>query len=175
MLKPQDVIVALKLLCVGERSWTYAELAVELGLSASQLHSAIQRALSSQLVINLGERIVPNTRNLREFLVHGLKYVFVPERGEMTRGIPTGYAAPALEHFFNADGEPPPVWPDPQGNVRGVAFPPLYKIAPHASARDPKLYDLLALVDAIRGGRAREREIATRELDKQLETYEPVS
>jgi len=32
---------------------------------------------------------VPYIRNLNEFLVSGLKYVFVPERGGMTRGIPT--------------------------------------------------------------------------------------
>ena len=27
-------------------------------------------------------------------------YVFVPELGEVTRGMPTGYAGPALSHFF---------------------------------------------------------------------------
>jgi len=172
LLKPQDVIVVLKLLAVGERPWTYAQLAAELGLSASQLYSAVKRAVSSQLAIRMGERIRPNVRNLQEFLVHGLKYVFVPEHGEMTRGVPTSYAAPPLESFFVSDNEPPPVWPDPNGMVRGMAYSPLYKIAPMATLNDPKLYELLALVDAIRGGRAREREMAIKELVKRLESYE---
>jgi hypothetical protein len=46
-------------------------------------------------------------------------------------------------------------------------------IAPSSSKRDPKLYELLALLDSIRGGRAREREIAIRELKKRLDKYAP--
>jgi hypothetical protein len=35
---------------------------------------------------------------------------------------------------------------------------PLYKTAPLAARRDADLYEILALVDAIRVGRARERQ-----------------
>jgi hypothetical protein len=173
VLKAQDVIVALKLLSMDGRPWTYAQLAVDLDLSTSQLYAAVKRVLLSQLASDLGDRIVPNIRNLEEFLIHGLKYVFVPELGEMTRGIPTGYAAPVMSDFISSDGEPQPVWPYPEGTARGMAFSPLYKIAPSSSKRDPKLYELLALVDSIRGGRAREREIAIRELKKRLDKYAP--
>jgi hypothetical protein len=173
VLKPQDVIVALKLISIGEQKWTYAQLAIDLGLSTSQLYASVKRVLSSQLASDLGGQIVPNIRNLEEFLVHGLKYVFVPEHGEMTRGIPTGYAAPVLRNFISGGGEPQPVWPHPEGNARGMAFSPLYKIAPLSAERDSKLYDLLALVDAIRGGRAREREIAIKELKEHLYSYAP--
>ena len=118
-----------------------------------------------------GAAIVANIRNLEEFLVHGLKYVFVPDRGEMTRGVPTGHAAPPLnQHLVSAD-EPSPVWPDPEGEVRGTAFSPLYSAAPRAARSDPQLYELLVLVDAIRGGRARERDIAVNELKKRLARY----
>ncbi len=172
ILKPQDVVVVLKLCSMGERTWTYAQLSAELELSSSQLYSAVKRAVFAQLATQMGERVVPNVRNLREFLVHGLRYVFVPERGELTRGIPTGHAAPPLDRMFVSDDEPPPVWPDSQGPVRGMAFSPLYKIAPKAAARDAKLYELLVLVDAIRGGRARERELAIKELNKRLEGYD---
>jgi len=64
--------------------------------------------------------------------------------------------------------EPPPVWPDSSGSARGVEFSPLYKNVPAAARRDPKLYELLALVDAIRDGRTREREIAIRELTARI-------
>lgn len=171
VLKPQDVLVVLKLVALGSRPWSYAWLAVQLGMSPSQLHSAVKRALEAQLAVRKGEVIVPNIRNLDEFIIHGLKYVFVPERGELTRGIPTGHAAPPLDQHFAPSSEPPPVWPDAQGDVRGVAFSPLYSLAPGAARADSQLYELLVLVDAIRGGRARERELAIKELKKRLERY----
>lgn len=114
--------------------------------------------------------ICPNIRNLSEFLEHGIQYVFVPDRGELNRGMPTAYAAAPLDNIF-ASYEFPPIWPDPEGEVRGESFSPLYKSAPKAARNDPKLYMLLALVDAIRGGRAREREMAKKELRKALEHY----
>lgn len=171
ILKPQDVLVVLKLVVLGQKPWSYAWLAVQLGMSPSQLHSAVKRALAAQLAVRKGDNIVANIRNLEEFLVHGLKYVFVPEHAEMTRGIPTAHAAPPLNKDFVSVGEPPPVWPDAQGKVRGSAFSPLYSLAPRAAQSDPQLYELLVLVDAIRGGRARERELAVKELKKRLERY----
>ena len=82
--------------------------------------------------------------------------------------MPTGYAGPALSHFFQASDDFPPIWPDPDGEVRGQAFSPLYKSVPQAAREDEKLYELLTLVDAIRGGRVREREMACREIKKRL-------
>jgi len=167
-LKPQDVLVALKLVAIGRQRWTYAHLAVQLGMSPSQLHSAVRRLLAARLVRKEGESIIPNLQNLEEFLVHGVKYVFVAEMGEITRGMPTAYAASPLAQAFVSAAEPPPVWPDPQGEVRGQAFSPLHKLAPQAARNDADLYELLVLVDAIRAGRARERALAITELKKRL-------
>ena len=50
-LKPQDVLVLLKLVALGDRSWSYAWLAVQLGMSPSQLHAAVKRALAAQLAV----------------------------------------------------------------------------------------------------------------------------
>ena len=171
ILKPQDILVMLKLVALGQRPWSYAWLAVNLGMSPSQLHSAVRRALAAQLAVKKEDVITPHIRNLEEFLVHGLRYVFVAEIGRLTRGIPTAYAAPPLDKHFPESAEPPPVWPDPEGTVRGLAFSPLYKLAPQAARSDPALYELLALVDAIRGGRARERDLAIKELGKRLAQY----
>ena len=76
------------------------------------------------------DRAIPNPRNLEEFLVHGLPYVFVPELGEVTRGMPTSYAGPALSSLFEASDDLQPVRPDTSGEVRGQTFSPLYKSAP---------------------------------------------
>ncbi len=81
------------------------------------------------------------------------------------------HAAPPLEDKFAPSDEPAPVWPDPEGQVRGTAFSPIYKAAPMAARQDKQLYELLVLVDAIRDGRAREREIAVRELRERLRRY----
>ena len=172
VLKPQDILVILKLVALNQSGWSYNVLALELGMSPSEVHAAVKRALAARLVVRDRDKIFPNIRNLEEFIVHGLKYVFIPERGELTRGIPTGYAAPPLQDFISISSEPPPVWPDADGEVRGEAFSPLYKSVPKAVREDRNLYELLVLVDAIRGGRAREREIAIKEIRKRLKQYD---
>ena len=170
-LKPQDVLVVLKLFVLGRCPWSYAGLAVALGMSPSQLHAAVKRALAAQLLLRSGDQIVVNVRNVEEFLIHGLRYVFVPERGEITRGIPTGADAAPLKGRFAKTGEPPWVWPYAEGHVRGLAFSPIYHLAPQAALSDESLYEALVLADAIRGGRAREREIAIKELKERLNAY----
>lgn len=60
------------------------------------------------------------------------------------------------------------MWADPKGDTRGQEFRPLYKTAPAAARRDPALYEVLALVDAIRGGRSRERLLAFELLAERL-------
>ncbi len=172
-LKPQDVLVLLKLVSWRDHSWTYAELAMALDMSPSQAHAGARRAVTAQLGIRDERGIRPQLRNLAEFLAHGIRYVFVPERGEPTRGVPTAHAAAPLKDLLQQGSEPPPVWPHPDGEVRGAAFSPLFRSAPDAARADPLLHELLALVDGIRGGRARERQLAIGELRKRLEVDHP--
>ena len=63
-----------------------------------------------------------------------------------------------------------PVWPHPEGNVRGESFSPIFRSAPEAAMRDSELYRLLALVDAIRCGRVRGRALAGRVLSERLKS-----
>ena len=70
----------------------------------------------------------------------------------MTRGVPTSYAA-NRKRDISKQGEPLPVWPSSNGPIRGTALEPLYPGVPEAVERDSYLYELLALVDAIRDGR----------------------
>ena len=170
-LKSQDILFLLKLVSLDDRPWSYNELAGELFMSPSQVHASAKRSLKANLAIQSNSLIQVNTRNLTEFLVCCIRYVFVPERGSLNRGLPTLYAAPPLNKEFIQGNEPPPVWPDPEGKVRGESFSPLHKSAPNAAKADPKLYEMLVLVDAIRGGKVREREYAIKELKKRLDKY----
>jgi len=170
-IKPQDILFLLKLIAIGKRDWSFNALALELGMSPSQVHAAAKRAVGVNLAIKEDGHIVPNIRNLEEFLFHGLQYVFVPEKGALTRGMPTAYAAAPMKGQFVANNDPVPVWPDPEGEVRGEAFSPLFRSAPVAAKQDQKLYDLLALVDSVRAGRVRERDFAKKELSKRFARY----
>ena len=166
--KPQDVVVALKLALEDSFS-SYAELGQALGLSASEAHAAVRRLADARLVD-------PDTKQvkreaLRNFLVHGVPYAFPAIPKEVTRGMPTAWAAPAMAEKISSSDQIPPVWPDPQGQVQGAAVQPLYASVPGAARRDPELYRILALVDALRIGRARERALAEKEISQLLSSH----
>lgn len=165
-LLPQDVLLLLKLVSYGGRRPPIAQAAADLGLSPSQVHASLKRLERSRLIAPSTNE--PQLRAVEEFLVHGVKYAFPALRGEATRGMPTAYAAPPLNETIEAGGDPPPVWPNAEGSVRGLTLEPLHKAAPKAAQQDPVLYELLALIDAIRDGRARERQLAERELTARL-------
>jgi hypothetical protein len=184
-LRPQDVVVLLKLVASGPQKWTYVKLGKELSMSPSQVFRSVDRAGTARLLDAFtippppsqgATRVYqalysrPNRSNLKEFLVHGVKYVFPVQRGGLTRGLPTADAAPPLSHQLAQNFLAMPVWPHAEGAVVGAEFSPLYKNVPTAAMRDPKLYELLALVDAIRDGRARETEIAVRELASRIDS-----
>jgi DNA-binding transcriptional MocR family regulator len=165
-LLSQDVVVLAKLVSYGGPRPSLAQLAADLSLSTSQVHLSLKRLERSRLIDAQGGR--PLLRAVEEFLLHGVKYAFPARRGEATRGMPTAYAAPPLKQHIAESGDLPPVWPDADGDVRGVTLEPLHKMASKAARKDPTLYELLALVDALRDGRARERQIAERELSARL-------
>lgn len=167
VLKPQDVFIALKLVALGRRRWTYAELSRSLHMSASEVNAGVKRGIRARLLTapqRRGENPRPILMALEEFLIHGVKYAFPPDRGALTLGVPTGHAGPhGLGETWQAE-EIPPVWPHPQGKLRGYAFSPLYPSAPQAALEDPLLHRLLALTDILRDDLARERNQAARQL-----------
>lgn len=168
-LKSQDIVVLLKLsgYPIDERP-PYLMIGQELSISASEVHASVKRLENSRLVHEKEMGGKPNFTAIEEFLIHGVKYAFPAERGSLTRGTPTSYAAEPLCRMIQAGREPAPVWADPLGSVRGIALVPLYKTVPAAAKRDALLYRRLALLDAVRDGRARERNLAERELRRSL-------
>ena len=88
VLKPQDVLVALRLVAAGEADRTFPRLAASLGMSASEVHAAVKRAAVKRAVASgLVDEATRTTRKagLLEFLVHGLRYVFPAEWSGVTR------------------------------------------------------------------------------------------
>lgn len=169
-LKPQDILVLLKLVALRDDPWTYNGLAIDLDLSPSQVHAAVKRAIKSGLAYRVDERVRVNAQNLEEFLCHGLRYLSIPERGTKSRGIATLTSAPPFADQFVRD-EDPVVWPDSSGDLRGESLTPIYKSVPSAAQRDPELYELLVVADALRAGRAREKRAAVKVLKEKLLNY----
>jgi hypothetical protein len=171
-LRPQDVLILAKLLTYEGDRPAISQMGAELSISASEIHGALKRLEQSHLIANDdtgGSR--PVLQAVEEFLVHGVKYAFPPRHGGVTRGVPTSHAAAPLNQMIVASADLPPVWPHPEGSVRGVSLEPLYRSAPAAALRDPALYELLALIDAMRDGRARERKLAEEELRTRIRSH----
>jgi hypothetical protein len=206
-LKPQDFVVALKLVAWGDQRWTYARLAQELGLSASEAHACIRRGLHAGLLVQNQEvlspevaalalqepaaiyrvarrkrqrgedappdnPVRPHARQLAEFALHGAKYAFSADKTPSTIGVPTSHSAPAFAGVF-APGSEDYVWPHPNGTMRGIGIEPLHPSVPFAAMQDAKLYEMLALFDALRVGRARERGMALERLQALIDPSAP--
>lgn len=133
------------------------------------MHAA-ERRLEAARILEPTEKTINKEAFLR-FLVHGVPYAFAVSEKEVTRGMPTAWAAPVLADHFAATNQLPPVWSDPNGRVQGVAVKPLYASAPKAAKQNVEFYDLLALVDALRIGRVRERKLAEQELEERLNAH----
>lgn len=164
----QDIVVALKLL--ESPQWPgFTPLSQALGMSLSQVHRSIARLSESRLFVE-SEQVLQRA-NLAKFIVNGLPFTFPARLGEITRGVPTAWACPELKDTSLSSlvsDDLVPVWPDSDGKIKGRAIEPLHAGVPMAVRTDKKLYALLALIDVLRVGRAREREYAEAELQKRI-------
>lgn len=167
-LKPQDLAMALKLVCLKGRKPPYAELAQAMHLSAFEAHACLARLSAARLLTEVEGAPALVMPAFRPLLLQGAPYFFPAVRGEVTVGYPTAFGVEPLKSKVLFADELPPVWPHPDGTVRGTTLLPLYPKLPLAALQDPALYELLALFDALRMGQARERELARGLLEERL-------
>jgi len=163
-MKPQDVVLLLKLVSIGHEHWSQKDVADQLGMSQSEISQSVARSRFAGLLDHGGKKVMRSA--LMDFLEGGLRYVFPQRPGAMVRGVPTSHSAPPLDAEIRSSESY--VWPYATGKVRGQAILPLYPSVPEAATRDPLLHELLSLTDALRVGRARERELALSELRKRI-------
>lgn len=163
-LKPQDVVILLKIIALGDQNWFHHTLADDLQMSQSEVSQSLNRSKFAGLLDDARKNV--NRMALNEFLLHGIRYAFPQQPGVITRGIATAHSAEPLNQQINASETY--VWPYARGNERGQAIEPLYNTVVRAVLNDHVLYELLSLVDAIRVGRVREKELAKKELEKRI-------
>jgi hypothetical protein len=185
-MKGQDIVILLKLVSLErddqrasarsrrnsdhEDRYSVRGLEAALGISKTEVNASIKRSLSSGLAIRdpgTG-RPKPNRRNLYNSITHGLKFVYPARLGPMTRGLPTAFAAPPLSNLLISAGEYIYVWPYSRGKAMGQSIAPLFRSVPDAVQQDDRLYEYLALVDAIRLGNQREAGLAADRLSEGL-------
>ena len=167
-MKPQDIVVLLKKLTSSGQTLSCRKLAESLGMSASSVSESLERCKKAQLIDRHKKKV--NILALQEFLVHGIAYVFPVEAGRVGRGLPTYVSASPIQEVVN-NGLEGYVWHYVKGTSRGQQIEPLYPTVPEAVLRDEELYQLLVIVDALRMGGARVKQIASEELTKRLDHY----
>jgi len=168
-MKSQDVVVLCKIFIfqsAGQSNWTYSQLAEGACLSVGETHASVKRLKRSRLFDEFTKSAIPAA--LMEFVVHGLKYVFPAEIGASARGIATSHSAPVFQDDISQSDTDMFVWAYAKGTQKGLSVRPLSKNVPRAVEKDPKLYDFLALIDAIRIGKSRERENAIMKIESMV-------
>ena len=163
-LKPQDILILLKIVALGNLSWFHHTIAQELGISQSEVSQSLNRSRYAGLIDEARKKV--NRLAFTEFLLHGVAYAFPQQPGAIVRGVLTAHAAEPLNQMIKSNEKY--VWPYAKGLERGQAVEPLYNTVVEASLNDNNLYELLTMVDAIRVGRVREKEIAKKELEKRI-------
>lgn len=104
---------------------------------------------------------------LQEWLSYGVRYAYPVKRSGFGRGMPTAWNCPFIQSEMVAP-IPATVWAIPGGEVEGVIIEPIHPKMPIAAKADTGLYQVMALVDAIRMGKPRELAIARKELKALL-------
>nr|WP_315203785.1 hypothetical protein [uncultured Flavobacterium sp.] len=163
-MKSQDILVLLKIIAFENIEWTQLTLAQELNMSQSEISQSLQRSKYAQLLDFSGKEV--NRIAFYEFLIHGISYVFPQKPAAMVRGIATAHSAAPINKMISTTEIY--VWPYAKGNIRGQSILPLYSSAIEASLKDSVLYELLAMVDVLRVGSTREKEMAKLELKKRI-------
>jgi hypothetical protein len=172
VLSPTDLYVVAGALSSEEGGWTLRELAATLRVDHTLVHRALKRAENADLYRSSTKQV--NSANFEELAVHAVRFIAPVRLGELTRGVPAAWAAPPISTIIRQPkDEPPPVWPDALGAIRGQALQPLHPAAVEASRNAPRLAELLSIIDSLRAGDLRIREAAATALHNTLRRHAP--
>lgn len=163
-MRPQDIVILLKIAALGNRPWLMKDIANELYISASEVSESLNRNVYAGLIAADKQQIMKTA--FLDFLRYGLKYVYPQKVGAIVRGIPTAYSAAPMNKLIESDTMC--VIPYAKGEVKGMALIPLIPSLPEACQLDSTFYELIALTDTLRVGKVREQELAYNELKKRL-------
>lgn len=163
-MRPQDVVVLLKVLIEEDGKWTQISLAKALFMSQSEISESLSRSKYARLLYDKGRKVA--RQSFMNLLEYGIPFIFPQHPGNVVRGIPTAHSASPLKEEILSEEHY--VWPYAKGHVRGHGIQPLYYSVIQAVELDPQLYEMLALIDALRVGRTREKNLALEILKRRI-------
>ena len=155
-MRPQDIVILLKLIINKGADSRIRELSSKLFISASEVSESLNRSSISGLLISHSREV--NTDPFLKFIEYGLPYVFPAQLGSVMNGISTAHSESSLYLSFSTEEKL--VWADDVGKERGITILPLYPTVIKAVKKDRLLYKLLALCDIIRIGDASDKNKA---------------
>ena len=164
-MRPQDVAILLKSILMGKEEWQYQDIARALHISGAEVNASLNRSKIAGLIDFNRKRV--NKLALFEFLEHGVQYVFPIQPGALSKGIPTAHSHPSIKNKIVS--ETIFVWPDISGTEIGQSIEPLFNNQVKAIKEDPALYEILSLIEILRVGKSRERNVALNRLKKIIE------
>ncbi len=159
-MRPQDIAILLKIIALDKEAWNMAFLSNSLQISVSEVSESLNRSKIANLIDYSKKEV--NRQNLFEFIEYGVKYVFPQPPGSLVRGIATAHSHPSIKDNFVSEINY--VWPDPNGEILGLAIETFYGKQAKACISDPIFYKIMSLVDMVRIGKTREVEFANYEL-----------
>lgn len=94
-MKPQDVVVLLKIIALNSENWQQLQLAEALKMSQSEISQSVARSKYAGLLGGNGKKVMKQA--FMEFLQYGITYVFPQKPGPVVRGVPTAHSAEPLK------------------------------------------------------------------------------
>jgi predicted transcriptional regulator len=170
-IRPQDIVVLLKIILWEGKTWQNKDLAQELFLSTSEISDSLMRCQYAKLLDHSKHKVMRHA--LYELIRYGLPYFYASEPGAITQGMLTAHSHPYMSKMIPSETKY--VWPDPEGHFRGQSIEPLYPKQVEAAKMDDMLYEILAMIDVCRVGKNREKKMADPYLQKHLIPHEQTS
>lgn len=169
-IRPQDIVVLLKILLFKSENWFIQDLVHSLKISLSEVSESLDRSRFSGLLDESKKKV--NRQGLNNLLVYSIQYIFPVKPNSLVRGTPTAHSFANFQKEFNSSVQY--VWKDDEGEVIGQEIEPLYKNQLFAIKQDALLYEILALVDMLRVGKKRERNFAEKKITSFIINKKPV-
>ncbi|MBL0019144.1 MAG: hypothetical protein IPP17_22645 [Bacteroidetes bacterium] len=84
-MRPQGIVLLLKIVAKDGMEWRMKDLLAELMISSSEATESIERSVTAGLSSDGKKHMMKGA--LKEFLVHGIRYMFPVRARDMVRGM----------------------------------------------------------------------------------------
>ncbi|HEX3392158.1 MAG TPA: hypothetical protein VHS55_06320 [Solirubrobacteraceae bacterium] len=159
MLSSTDIYIVTGALTSDRDGWTLRDIADLLHVDHTLVHRALRRAGAAGLYMSSTRRV--NRPNFEELVTHAVRFIAPVQLGELTRGVPAAWSVDPISTIIHQQAhEHPPVWPHALGAMRGQTLEPLHPAAIEVSRANPVLGVLLSIIDSLRAGDMRVRQVA---------------